>query len=217
MVRFNYSIFNIPIENEELYTTKLQLISIFHNNPKIEESVLNEKKIINVQSNSNMDFIKHFIILKHEQCYLNDKLQNIKKILDNLINNRLNNYTEIYYDEKITADIGISAIYKIIHNTPEIYSYIYLHNSFFLCLLDTTTNFTSIIEFTKNNISDGWSPKFDIDDGFYDPWYNYVRKDELKILNQCYQSWSLENCNTLLDNLSFDNLLVHNIKCLDIQ
>ena len=129
----------------------------------------------------------------------------------------MNNYTEIYYDEKITADIGISAIYKIIHNTPEIYSYIYLHNSFFLCLLDTTTNFTSIIEFTKNNISDGWSPKFDIDDGFYDPWYNYVRKDELKILNQCYQSWSLENCNTLLDNLSFDNLLVHNIKCLDIQ
>ena len=78
-----------------------------------------------------------------------------------------------------------------------------MKDKFIVCILDKTTNYSSILELTSNNFTDGWSPKFDYDEGFYDPWFYDIRKEELKILNDCYDNWSVEKTSGLFNELNF--------------
>ena len=192
MVRFNMSIYKAPINDKELYEAIKHKISILHSSAKIKESIIGEEYVITIHSSAENEFISHFIELNHTLDELDDNLKTVKKSLDEIILNRLNNNKEIYYCNIIRPTISMSDIYKVIKNTPEICSYIFLENTFLLCIFDESTNFTSVLEFTSNRISDGWSPKFDIDDGFYDFWYADLRKNELKILNECYSNWSVD-------------------------
>jgi hypothetical protein len=203
MVRFNVSKYTTPCDDEQKYKNKLKLISIFHNNAEIEKTISDKNIIIKVSSDSQNDFIHHFIKLKHSNIELNDDLKKVKNKLDDLIQKRLNNNIEIYYETIIYPAVSTSDIYKIINNSEYIYSYIFINNTFLICILDNDTKFTSIIEFTINKICDGWSPKFDLDDGFYDQWYKDLREKELKILNECYQDWLLNKETILFNNLQY--------------
>ena len=194
MPRFNISKYS---KDNDSYQHLQKMISVFHKGCTIKESETD----IEIHSNSESDFIQHFNILHHKISKLDQRLDEIKAKLDSIIQSRLNNPIEIYYHTEITPEISRKDRLQIIQNTSEIYSYVYIHESYLLCILDKTTGFKSIIEFTPHKISDGWSPKFDINDGFYDIWYAESRKKELDILNQCYQTWSIEQELPLLHSL----------------
>ena len=209
MVRFNISTYTTPLDDEKKYKNKLKLIHRFHKIATIKESVDNKENIIKVSSSSDNDFIQHFITLRHSTTRLNNDQIKVKKKLDDIINKRLNNNLEIYYKTVIYPSVSVSDIFTIIHNTEHVYSYICMNTTFFICILDRKTNFTSILEFSTNKICDGWSPKFDLDDGFYDQWYKDLREKELKILNTCYQDWLINNNNNikmLFHSLEYKNM-----------
>ena len=157
-------------------------------------------------------FIQHFITLRHSTTILNDDQIKVKKKLDDIINKRLNNNLEIYYKTVIYPPVSVSDIFTIIHNTEHVYSYICMNTTFFICILDRKTNFTSILEFSTNKICDGWSPKFYLDDGFYDQWYKDLREKELKILNTCYQDWLVNNNNNNNIKMLFHDLEYKNME-----
>ena len=164
--------------------------------------IITKNNEINTVSSCKADFQKHFHKVIHKNNNLDEKYFTIIK---NTINNRLNNSFEVFYisylnEYKLTND----DLWNIIINCPEINSYIFFNNNFYIEIYDKKTNYSSILELNTKHICDGWAPFFNIDKGFYDDWYSKKKNSELVTLNKEYDKWKKDNKQKLFTSLIYN-------------
>ena len=163
--------------------------------------ISSQNNVVETLSSCNSDFSKHFNKVIHHDNQLNEKYF---KVIQNLIKKRLNNCFEIFYISYLNKyNLSNENLWNVIINCPEIDSYIFLNNSFYIKIIDKKTKSSSILELNKNHICDGWSPFFDINKGFYDNWYSKKKKNELEILNIEYNQWKNNKDKKLFTSLIF--------------
>ena len=197
MVRFNKNSYIINKNEIREFMTKLKFLF------SDDYGIYKNDNTINTLSSCNRDFQKHFFKIKHKNDNLNSDLF---YAIQKFINKRMNNSFEMFYETKLEHfNVNNNDIWKVIQNCEEIDSYLFLNNYFLVKIYDDNSKFSSIIKIDTKSISDGWSPQFHIEKGFFDEWYHEIKKKELSILNNEYNLWKLNPNKKLFSSLYYSD------------
>lgn len=174
---------NIYTLNKSNVANFMNLINKYHHNPEIKITIDKNTVTLCVVSSATLDFYKLLPKINKHKIKLTENQTKIADLINNYLHNKLKNNTSTTIKQLNFPQIKFKELLEISYNLIYVSKLLINNNDIYIGIGSDKLGYY-VMELTNTYIKELSCPKFNINKGFIDPFYDIYTEDSINSKNR---------------------------------